>query len=62
MDTLIRKVDRNGRIILTDHLRAFLDADLGEQVEFSLRPDGVLIRKAERPARKKCPASCKSKK
>lgn len=46
-----RRVDRNGRITLTRELRAFLGAGLGEAVEFSPTPEGVLIRRAGGGAR-----------
>lgn len=46
-----RRVDRNGRIILTRELQAFLGVGPGGSVEFSPTPEGVLIRKAGGGAR-----------
>lgn len=41
-----RRVDRNGRIVLTRELLELLGAGPGQAVEFFPAPEGILIRKA----------------
>ena len=41
-----RRIDRNGRIILTRELQEFLGAGPGQALEFTPTPEGILIRRA----------------